>query len=407
MLMNSDGEFTFGRRAKTRGDVEGDILKYCKLNKKPFDVAYTEKWENKDFTATLGTPYDLGVDENLESELNRAFLYSVKFDAQGSELKRKFKKLLSVEAGKELDTKKSEIKFTSAMQVCIAVGSSLHRVFLYYEHDMSEQDKIKYLQQKSEVMLKVLMDVHRHELNLELVVSRMRAFTAQTMRPGYGRTVEINLNGKKRNVYDKKLNELYEKEVRRYFNHNTFVVSRIKMIYLPASACIYFNFGMNCDHARNCSEQDKWHKFWTHWCLQCGPQQIYDYDENEVHPLVACKHFRATWAPALIDPNWNNNSYTRPDMPRMIKYRQQNGRGRGRGRGGRGNSRGRGRGGRGGSNGGYNNNNQSGYHNNNNNNNYQGNNQSWSQGGNNEKPQGKGRGGGSKPQETKKEKTQG
>ena len=184
-MLDEDGNssIVFGHRAKAKGDVEKDILKYCEKNGVPFDMAYTKLWENKFFQQSLGIPYDLSIEENLEGELNRALLAAAKHDVHSSDLKRKYKKLLKVDVGKELDSKKQDVEFTSGLQICTAVHASLDRVFQYYKHDMSEKEKLNYCNEMNEVMLKVHMDVQRYEKNLKLVESRMRAFVAEVMRP--------------------------------------------------------------------------------------------------------------------------------------------------------------------------------------------------------------------------------
>ena len=261
MFTDENGNFIVGRRARARGDVEKEILKYCERKHLPFDIAFKQMWDEKLFTTALGAPYDLSVEENIDFELHRAFLFATRFDAQGSDLQRKFKKLLKVETGKELDSKKNDIEFTSGAQVCAAVDASLYRVYEYYKHDMSEKEKLDYLEQKNQVMLKVHMDVQRHNKNLEFLTSRMRAFTSKVIDPGHGRIVEVNLNGQENNVYDKKLNNVYVKLVRNYLNHNAFVLSKVKMLFIPAGACILFNLGLNCEHSKNCTKESQWHVF--------------------------------------------------------------------------------------------------------------------------------------------------
>ena len=96
MFTDEHGNFVGGRRAKTRGDVEKEILKYCERKKLPFDIAYKEMWDEKRFTSALGAPYDLSIDENLDFELHRAFLAATKYDAHGTDLQRKFKQLLEI-----------------------------------------------------------------------------------------------------------------------------------------------------------------------------------------------------------------------------------------------------------------------------------------------------------------------
>ena len=342
MFTDENGNFVGGRRAKTRGDVEKEILKYCERKSLPFDIAYKEMWDDKMFTSALGAPYDLSIDENLDFELHRAFLAATKYDAHGTDLQRKFKQLLDVEAGKELDSKKSDVTFSSSAQICLAVDTSLHRVYQYYKHDMSEKDRLKYLEQKSEVMLKVHMDAQRYNTNLELLKSRMRAFTTAIMDPSKGRTVLINLNGKQDRTYDKDINSVYKQLVRNYLTHNAYVVTSVKMLFVPANACILFNLGLNCEHSKNCTDESKWHVFFTHWCIPCGPQNLNEYDEGKVHPLVSCKSFRATWMPCILDSQWQTRAYTRPDMPKMIKARQEKMAQKGGRRGGKGGSRGRG-----------------------------------------------------------------
>ena len=344
MFTDENGNFVMGRHAKTRGDVEKEILKYCERKKLPFDIAFKEMWDDKLFTSALGAPYDLSINDNLDFELHRAFLVATRYDVHSTDLQRKFKQLLKVESGKELDTKKSDVEFYSGDQICLAVDTSLHRVYQYYKHDMSEADRLKYLEQKSEVMLKVHMDAQRYQTNLELLKSRMRAFTTAIMDPAKGRTVLISVDGEQRREYDKDLDVIYKQLVRNYLTHNAYVVTTVKMVYLPAKACILFNLGMNCPHSKNCTIESKWHVFFTHWCFPCGPQDLNNYDEDKVHPLVACKKFRATWMPCILDSQWQTRSYTRPDMPKMIKARQDKLAQKGGRRGGKGGYRGRGNG---------------------------------------------------------------
>ena len=106
MFTDENGNFVLGRRARTRGDVEKDILDYCKRKGLAFDIAFKKMWDEKLFTSSLGAPYDLSVDENLDFELHRAFLFGTRFDAHGTDLQRKFKQLLGVDFGKELDSKR-------------------------------------------------------------------------------------------------------------------------------------------------------------------------------------------------------------------------------------------------------------------------------------------------------------
>ena len=105
MFTDENGNFVGARLAKTRGDVEKEILKYCEQKSLPFDIAFKEMWDDKRFTSALGAPYDLTVEDNSDFELHRAFLVSAKYDAHSSDLQRKFKQMLQVETGKELDSK--------------------------------------------------------------------------------------------------------------------------------------------------------------------------------------------------------------------------------------------------------------------------------------------------------------
>ena len=40
LMIDENGNFRYGNRAKTRGDVEKDILKYCEKHNVTFDVAW-------------------------------------------------------------------------------------------------------------------------------------------------------------------------------------------------------------------------------------------------------------------------------------------------------------------------------------------------------------------------------
>ena len=99
------------------------------------------------FTTALGTPYDLSIEENRDLQLKRAYLDAIKLDSQYSDLKDKFKELLEVETGKELDSKRKDVEFSSALQLTIAFQCSLRMFFNYFKFGMSQGDKEKYLEE--------------------------------------------------------------------------------------------------------------------------------------------------------------------------------------------------------------------------------------------------------------------
>ena len=326
MWVNGDEDGTSGflRRTRSKGDVEKEVKKYAKLHNLPFDMAFTQMWEEKHFSATLSAPWDLSVADNLEEELNRAFLTALDEAAHSNALKRKYKKMLEVETGKTLDSKKEDLEFATAMQLATAVQSSLHRCYEYYSNDMSDKEKIAFLERSKKVMLRVHMDVQKFERVLEFITSRMKAFVAEVMRPGYGRTVKVDVNGNSTRSYDKDLVDLYDKKVRSYLTHNEFVVSRHQKVYIPGGACWQFNFGLGCIHAQTCTNEAKLHVIMTHWCICCamGPEDRKGDEEKKVHPMVSCRHFRATWRPTPITPNWDERDFDRPNMEKMIELKQ-------------------------------------------------------------------------------------
>ena len=347
-MIDDNGNFRFGNRARTRGDIEKEILKYCEKHSVTFDVAWKNMWQEKIFVSALGAPYDLSIEENRDIELKRALLYAVRFDAQSSDLKRKCRKELEVDNDKEIDSKRHDVEFSSALQLCTALETSIYRVYEYYKYGMSEKEKVNYLEQSKEVMIMAHMDAQRCEMNLPLVEARFSAYAAELIRPACGREVIYNKNGFQGVKYRKKLVKKYKELVRSYFSHNAYVVSKSVMIFIPSNLCYKYNFGMGCEHSENCSNESKWHVWLTHWCLKCGSQAIaYSKEKEKKHPYVACKHFRATWAPTVKDYNWENKKYDRPDMDKLIERRNNLRINSQRGRGGRGGPKGRGTRGRG------------------------------------------------------------
>ena len=166
MFDDEEGTWSFGARAMARGDVERKILEYCKKNKLPFDVAFQKMWKEKQFTTALGTPYDLSIEENRDLQLKRAYLSAIKLDSQYSDLKEQFKTLLDVENGKELDSKRKDVEFSSALQLTIAFQCSLRTFFQYFKFDMSQGDKEKYLEQAQTIMLTLQLDLQRYPQQL-------------------------------------------------------------------------------------------------------------------------------------------------------------------------------------------------------------------------------------------------
>ena len=166
MFDDEEGTWSFGTRAMARGDVERKILEYCKKNKLPFDVAFQKMWKEKQFTTALGAPYDLSIEENRDLQLKRAYLSAIKLDSQYSDLKEQFKTLLGVENGKELDSKRKDVEFSSALQLTIAFQCSLRTFFQYFKFDMSQGDKEKYLEQAQTIMLTLQLDLQRYPQQL-------------------------------------------------------------------------------------------------------------------------------------------------------------------------------------------------------------------------------------------------
>ena len=351
---DEEGTFSLGTRAMARGDVERKIMEYCKKNKLPFDVAYQQMWKEKQFTTALGTPYDLTIEENKDLQLKRAYLSSIKLDSQYSDLKEKFITLLDVENGKELDSKRKDVEFSSSLQLIIAMQSALRTFYNYFKFDMIMEDQEKYLFQSQTVMLMLQLDLQRYPKQLQFIHNRLRALTSWLFTPSNGRTKVTNVNGNVKFRYDKDLLKKYQEIVRGYLNHNAYSLSNVESQFVVPDLCIAWNLGVNCTYAENCKNLRKWHEFFSHHCMGHGREALHLPLDQPRHPLVTCTDFRATWKPVPPPPTGNTNTnYERPDIRKMYATRSSTaapyfgafrGRGgyRGRGRGGRGRGRGRG-----------------------------------------------------------------
>ena len=351
MFDDEEGAFRFGARAMARGDVEKKILEYCKKNQIPFDVAYAKMWKEKKFTTALGTPYDLSIEENKELQLKRSYLDSIRLDSQYSDIKQKFSTVLEVETGKELDSKRKDVEFSSSLQLIIATQSALRTAYNYFRYDMSMEEREKYLREAGTVMMMLELDLQRYPTQLRFIESRVQAFVAWIFTPKNGRTKITNINGKVTISCDKKLIIKYNELVRGYLNHNVYAAGEAESPFVVPDLCIAYNLGVNCTFGENCKNLKKWHEFFTHWCVRHGRPALHKPLNTPRHPLVTCKHFRATWKPVPPPPNAiDNNTYERPDIRKFVANRatrpgfdSSRGRGGFRGRGGRG-GRGRGRG---------------------------------------------------------------
>ena len=351
---DEEGTFSLGTRAMARGDVERKIMEYCQKNKLPFDVAYQKMWKEKKFTTALGTPYDLSIEENKDLQLKRAYLSSIKLDSQYSDLKEKFMTLLDVENGKELDSRRKDVEFSSSLQLIIAMQSALRTFYNYFKFDMTMEDQEKYLSESQTIMLMLQLDLQRYPKQLQFIHNRLRALISWIFTPSNGRTKVTNVNGSVKFRYDKDLLNKYQEIVRGYLNHNAYSLSNVESQFVVPDLCIAWNLGVNCTFAENCKNLRKWHEFFSHHCMGHERDALHLPIDNPRHPLVTCTDFRATWKPVPPPPTANaNNTYERPDIRKMTATRSGNpgmyfgpfrGRGgyRGRGRGGRGRGRGRG-----------------------------------------------------------------
>ena len=319
MFDDEEGTFSFGARAMARGDVERKILDYCKKNKLPFDVAYQKMWKEKKFTTSLGTPFDLSIEENRDLQLKRAYLTSIKLDSQYSDLKEKFTTLLDVENGKELDSKRKDVEFSSGAQLLIAFQCSLRTFFEYFKFDMNQEDKEKFLVQSQTIMLMSQLDLQRYPKQLQFIQNRLKALVTWLFTPGNGRTKVTNVNGKVIFRYDKQLLSKYEELVRGYLNHNAYSLSNVDSQFVVPDLCIAWNLGVNCTYGENCKNLKKWHEFFSHHCFKHGRQAMHLSNNHPSHPLVTCTNFRATWRPVPPPTTSNENSiYERPDMRKTL-----------------------------------------------------------------------------------------
>ena len=352
MFDDEEGTFRFGARAMARGDVERKILEYCKKHKLPFDVAFQRMWKEKQFTTALGTPFDLSIEENRDLQLKRAYLNSIKLDSQYSDLKSKFTTLLDVENGKELDSKRKDVEFSSGLQLVIAFQSALRSAYQYFQHDMRVQDQELFLQQAQTITLMLSLDLQRYPSQLQFIENRLQELVAWIFTPSTGRTKRTNVNGKSIVEYDKQLLSKYNELVRGYLNHNAYAMSNGESDFVGPDLCIDWNLGVNCTFGENCENLKKWHEFFSHHCMKHGRPVLHRRIDHPRHPLVECKQFRATWKP--VPPpqaGVDNMTFTRPDIRKVLQARANNnnnynnnnyGFGTGRGRG---NYRGRGKGG--------------------------------------------------------------
>ena len=294
MFDDEDGTFRFGARAMARGDVERKILEYCKKKKLPFDVAYQQMWKEKKFTTALGTPFDLSIEENRELQLKRAYLNSIKLDSQYSDIKDRFTTLLDVEAGKELDSKRKDVEFSSALQLIIAFQSALRTIYQYLKHDMLDEDKEKFLSQAQTISLMLQLDLQRYPSYLQFIENRLQALIAWVFTPGRGRTKITNVNGKVKIRYDIPLIGKYDELVRGYLNHNAYALSNAHSHFVSPDLCIDWNLGTNCTFGENCKNLKKWHEFFAHHCFKHGRPTLHRATDTPQHPLVTCQEFRAT-----------------------------------------------------------------------------------------------------------------
>ena len=224
-----------------------------------FDVAYQKMQKEKQFTTSLGTPYDLSIEENRELQLKRSYLDSVKLDSQHSDLKDKFiiKTLLEVEAGKELDSKRKDVAFSSSLQLIIAFQSSSRTCYRNFMHDMPLEDKEKYLSEAQTISLMLQLDLQRYPTQLQFIENRLNALISQIFTPSNGRTKVTNVNGNVKFEYDKQLLTKYGELVRGYLNHNAYALSNTESHFVVPDLCIQWNLGTNCTFAENCSNLQK------------------------------------------------------------------------------------------------------------------------------------------------------
>ena len=324
----------------------------CKQHDLPYDEGFKLVWKSNKFKTSLTEMYDLSVDDNRTLFMQRSFLKSHKKDVKSIDLKSKYKKMLKVESKEKLISKAELVEFNSPQQILVAAQNGLNTCYEYYKYDMSKDDKVKYLEESVEVMLKLNLDLIRYIDLIDIIVEALKLFLEKIIDPAYGRTSVFNENGKfVRNEYDKKLNELYDNEVRNNFKSNTNVVLKEGGNCIHGAPCWYFNFGLACPHAPLCMNEGLMHIALSHFCLKCGKQD--DINKGKEHALVECPQFRATWMPRAIGNDWSTRVYSRPIMAELIKKaaeskrarenrnrgNNRNGRGDGNGRNGRGNGK--------------------------------------------------------------------